>query len=261
MKVLVTRPAAQARQWVEQLRARGVDAVALPLIGITSADDVEAVRAAWHQLHGYRAVVFVSPNAAEHFFAVRPEGAQWPDTVLAATPGPGTDGALQSAGVPAANRCRPAEDAPQFDSESLWVELGRHSWQGARVLIVRGEGGRNWLADQLTSAGAEVRFLSAYRRRPPQLDAEQERLLHAAVVDAPQQHLWFFSSSEAIDHLEACCTARALPTRWADSRALATHPRIAERARALGCQAVIEVRPALDAVVAGIDRSIQSFAL
>ena len=41
MKVLVTRPATQAAEWVVQLKAKGIDAAALPLIGISPATVLE----------------------------------------------------------------------------------------------------------------------------------------------------------------------------------------------------------------------------
>jgi len=46
MRIIVTRPAAQAAAWVRSLAARGVDAVALPLIEIAPPADVNAVAAA-----------------------------------------------------------------------------------------------------------------------------------------------------------------------------------------------------------------------
>ncbi|WP_435870071.1 uroporphyrinogen-III synthase [Eleftheria terrae] len=255
----MTRPAAQAVEWVERLRGRGWQAEALPLIGIAGAPDPQAVQAAWARLHGCRAVVFVSPNAADRFFAARPPDQAWPAGVLAATPGPGTDAALHAAGVPPELRVQPAPDAAQFDSESLWQQLRGRDWTGGRVLIVRGDGGREWLAERLREAGAEVDFVCAYRREAPRLDAAQDRLLRAAIAE-PHRHLWFFSSSEAVDHLQACCQERGLQPAWHDSHALATHPRIAARAAALGCGQVVEVQPSLEAVSAGIERSIQSLA-
>ncbi|MGD9834490.1 MAG: uroporphyrinogen-III synthase, partial [Piscinibacter sp.] len=60
MKVLVTRPAAQAAEWVAGLRERGIDAAALPLIGIHPPADTAPVRAAWAALAGHRMAMFVS---------------------------------------------------------------------------------------------------------------------------------------------------------------------------------------------------------
>jgi uroporphyrinogen-III synthase len=250
MRVIVTRPAAQAADWVRHLRAELIDAVALPLIGVAPAADAVAVENAWATLATQRLVVFVSPNAVEHFFARRPTGARWPADVLAGSPGPGTTRALLDRGVPAVQTVAPAADAAQFDSEALWQQLAAHDWQGAGVLIVRGDGGRDWLADTLRARGAQVALLAAYRREAPVFDAMQRALL-AAALHEPASHLWYFSSSEAIDHLERLASASD-SSRWTEARALATHPRIAERARQLGIARVTECRPPLEAVVACI---------
>lgn len=250
MQVLVTRPQAQAAAWVARLAERGIAASALPLIDIAPPADPAAVEAAWRSLDACRLVVFVSPNAAGCFFAHRPQGQvqqAWPDGLPAAAVGPGTAQVLRDCGVPAAAVVEPDADAAQFDSEALWLRLRHRDWSGARVLIVRGDGGRAWLADTLARHGAQVRFVSAYRRMPPRFDDAQRRLLDAALVQ-PARHLWFFSSSEAIDHLAAACPGAA----WQGAWALATHPRIAERARQQGFGHVHACRPTLDAVVACI---------
>jgi len=167
--------------------------------------------------------------------------------VLAASPGPGTSAALQRLGVPASAIVQPAPDAPQFDSEALWQAIAHRPWAGARVLIVRGTSGRDWFAARLGEHGASVHWVAAYRRSAPRLDAASSAVLAAALAD-PGRHLWFFSSSEAIDHLAALSPE----TCWAEAGALATHPRIAERARRMGFGRVTEARPSLAAVAACI---------
>ena len=248
MRILVTRPASQAADWVIDLRARRLDAVALPLIGIEAVADAGGLITAWHELAQQRLVTFVSPNAAHHFFAHRPEGAAWPAAVLAGSPGPGTTRALIGLGVPALLIVEPAADAAQFDSESLWAQLQPHAWRDARVLVVRGDGGRDWLADRLRQAGAQVAHLAAYRRTVPRLGDAEQALLGAAIA-APHSHLWLLSSSEAIDNLALIAPAGS---EWGQARAIATHPRIASRARQLGFASVAEARPSLDVVVACI---------
>ncbi|MDQ3273162.1 MAG: uroporphyrinogen-III synthase, partial [Pseudomonadota bacterium] len=57
--------------------------------------------------------------------------------------------------------------------------------------------------------------------------------------------VWLFSSSEAVGHLP--------PGDWSQGRALATHPRIAEAARAAGWGVVVESRPTLADIVASIE--------
>lgn len=248
MRVIVTRPAAQAVGWVDRLRAAGHDAVALPLIEIADAADPAPVRAAWSRLDELRLVVFVSPNAAERFMAARPEGRDWPAGTRAGSTGPGTSQSLLDRGVPAASLVEPAADAPQFDSEALWARLAGDDWQGARVLIVRGDGGREWLAETLGARGAVVEHLAAYRRCRPVMDGAQRAVLAQALSD-PDAHVWLFSSSEAIDNLEALAGPGA---DWTRSRAVATHERIAGRAQRLGFLQVALARPSLAAVSACI---------
>lgn len=254
-RVLVTRPPAQARAWVEALRARGVDAAALPLIDTAAAADPAPVDAAWSELARWAALVFVSPNAVTQFFARRPAGAAWPDQLIAAAPGPGTAAELRTHGIRPRSLIEPAAGAARFDSETLWEQMQRHDWRGRRVLIVRGESGRDWLAGRLAAAGATVDLLAAYRRGPAALDAARRALALAALA-YPARHLWFFSSSESVQQLTASelLDAPALCAALRRSVALATHPRIAQTARAAGFGRVLEARPELNDVV----RCIQS---
>ena len=240
--LIVTRPAAQAADWVRQLAALGLQARALPLLGIEAVDDQASLRAAWQALPGCKLVVFVSPNAVQHFFAAAPAGA-WPLAVLAGSTGPGTTRALRQAGVPAEQIIEPAAEAAQFDTEALWSRLQVMAWTAARVMVVRGENGRDWLADVLRSRGAEVDFIAAYRRTPPQLDPAGRALL-ADACSQPAQHLWLFSSSEAV----ACLRALAPAADWSQSRALASHPRIVQAARDLGFGWVQLTAPTVQAV-------------
>lgn len=248
LRVLVTRPARQAADWVERLRDAGIDAVALPLIAIDAAPDIGAVQRAWADLAAMRLAVFVSPNAAECFIAARPAGATWPAATLAAAVGPGTSRVLRDFGLGEDRIVEPQADSPQFDSEALWQRLRALDWRGSKVLIVRGDGGREWLADTLRAHGAEVGAVCAYRRSLPRFDPAQRGLLAAARA-APHAHLWFFSSSEAIDNLDAIAGPRA---DWTRACALATHPRIAARAQRSGFGNVVPSRPDLDAVRACI---------
>jgi uroporphyrinogen-III synthase len=244
-RVLVTRPAAQAKTWVERLRERGIDAEALPLIEIAAPADSAPLRSAWAGLASARLVVFVSANAVLHFFAARPATLSWPEGVEAGAPGNGTAEALRAAGVADASIVTPPADAAQFDSESLWARLRGRDWRGARVLVVRGDGGRDWLAERLVGAGAQVDAVSAYRRLAPVFAGADRDRLDAAVVAAAGV-VWLFSSSEAIANLERAVGAGV----WGAARAVATHPRIAARARSVGFGVVAEAGPGLDAVIA-----------
>jgi uroporphyrinogen-III synthase len=245
MRVLVTRPQPQADDWVARLRAEQVDAQALPLLEIGEPADAGPVHAAWQSLADEALVVFVSPNAVARFFALKPAGAAWPIGTHAGATGPGTSAALVAVGVPASAIVEPPADAGQFDSEALWACLAPlRDWRGARVLIVRGEGGRDWLAGTLQAQGADLRFVEAYRRVAPRLDAARQALLADAVAH-PVDHLWLFSSSEAVEHLRGLAPG----ADWRGAKAFASHPRIAATARTLGFGHVVQVGPAFSAVL------------
>lgn len=246
--LLLTRPRPQAPAWLAKLAALGVPARALPLMEIAPpADGGAAAREAWALLSQARLAMFVSPNAVAGFFAQRPVGASWPAGTLAATVGPGSAQALLEAGVPAAQLLQPPADAASLDSEHLWPLLAGEDWQGRLALILRGEGGREWLAERLRERGARLQALSVYRRGCPQLDAAEQALLAQALA-RPEAHVWLFSSAEAITHL-AALAERARPDQdWSAVRAIATHPRIAERAQALGLRHVVLARPEAGAV-------------
>jgi uroporphyrinogen-III synthase len=257
MPLIVTRPQPQADRWVAQLRAAGIDAVALPLLRIEPLAEAGPVREAWQALAQTALVAFVSPNAVECFFASKPAGVHWPATTWAGSTGPGTSQALRDHGVPAAALVEPPAAEGRFDSEALWQQLQPlREWEGARVRIVRGEGGRDWLADTLRAQRAQLEFVEAYRRAPPQWSAAEQRVLDAAVAE-PQRQVWHFSSSQAIGHLQrlapAACNAQAL--------AFATHERIAARARAAGFDGASLLAPGVEPLVRALraqQRCIQS---
>jgi uroporphyrinogen-III synthase len=243
--VLVTRPAAQAEDWVERLRTHGVDARALPLLAIEPLPDASELRAAWSTLDRLALVMFVSPNAVAAFFSARPTEAPWPAHLRAGVTGPGSAHALAAAGV-APDRCV-APLAPPFDSAALWAPLRGEDWRAREVLIVRGDGGRDEFADRLRAAGATVRFVQAYARTAPRWSAA-ERALAGTAVSAPARHVWLLSSGEALDHLRDLLPAAA----WTAACAIASHPRIAERARGLGFGRVIDAPPTVDALLRAI---------
>lgn len=228
-RVIVTRPREQAQAWLPALRAAGFDAQALPLIEIGPTPDATAVRQAWGRVPQCALVMFVSAHAVQQFFGAAPVGtARWPAGTWAGSTGAGTRAALLAAGVPPGCIVEPPPGA-RADSEGLWQALQSREWRGAQVLVVRGEQGRDWLAETLTTAGASVCFVAAYARRSPALQAGERTLLEAACAQ-PAAHAWVFSSAESVQHLRALAPEAA----WGASGAVATHPRIAQAVREAG---------------------------
>ncbi|CAJ0699608.1 hypothetical protein LMG19089_02384 [Ralstonia edaphis] len=236
--VVVTRPRAQAPMLVAALERHGLRTHQFPLLDIAPTPNLDDLRAALSDPSRYALVVFVSPNAVQQAFAAMPEGFRWPQEVPVAVVGPASAQALATHGVapPAHRVIKPdthADDARQ-DSEALYARLDVPSLSGREVLIVRGNGGREWLADQLREAGASVRTVEAYRRSVPVPDAAAWLALRA-VLSA--RHAWTLTSSEAVRNLDELARANLSPAdldTLHGAPCFASHARIVEQAESLG---------------------------
>ena len=262
MRLVVTRVQPQAQQWVQALCDHGHDALALPLIETRGLPDASRLRRGWAQLARYKAVRKVSAHAVQHFFQEKPalapisKGFEATKTRAWGT-GPGTRNALLAQGFPLQLLDTPALEAGQFDSETLWQLVKTQIQTGTRVLIVRGDTpgsdeaapqgvGRDWLAQRLAAAGAQVDFVVAYLRGAPKWDAQQLALASAAAQDGS---VWVLSSAEALTNLRGL-----LPDQgWSTARAVATHMRIADAARLLGFGQVALASPTLPSVLASLE--------
>ena len=261
MRVIITRPQAEAAPWLKALEAAGYTSWSLPLIDIRPAANVSAVASAWNRLSEFDAAMFVSRNAVHYFFESNQPlalvfSAQAAIKTRAFVTGPGSYGALQRVGAEPAWVDAPDFHAGQFDSEALWAVVRARVVPGYRVLIVRGitvdegagdEGsGRDWFARRVQEAGGTVEFVVSYERQRPQWDAATVAQAQAAASDGT---VWVFSSSEAIRNLQQCCPDQ----RWAQAHAVVTHPRIGEAARQAGFGRVRESKPLLPALMASIE--------
>jgi uroporphyrinogen-III synthase len=254
-RLIVTRPLREAQQWARDLADQGFEVLALPLItiGPPGEAEVESLRQAWLHLADYAAVMFVSANAVDYFFiSNRPLAPVFSAQAAIKTRvwgvGPGTARALLRAGVKPECLDVPSLASAQFDSEALWQLVGHQISPGQRVLIVRGSdatgarAGRDWLAERVRQAGGLVDFVVAYQRSAPTFDPVEAATARQAAVDGS---VWLFSSSEGIANLLANLPGQS----WSAARALATHPRIAQAARAAGFGRVDQSRPSLADVV------------
>ena len=267
LRALITRPGQEADAWVAQIQQRGMEALALPLIEIVPVADPSPLVQAWNHIGTYDALMFVSSNAASHFFAARPT--QYDQLWTAGGPaprawvtGPGSRAAVLAQGVPSSQIDMPAPTAQSLDSEALWLQVQPQIHAGTRILIVRGDKaseaadapasvsaqgqGRDWLAVQLHARGALVDYVVAYARRPP-LWTPQQRA--TALQSLHRRDVWVWSSSEALGNLLAAFPGQ----NWAQAKAVATHARIAQAARLAGFGKVALARPGLAALCASIE--------
>ncbi|BBU26900.1 fused uroporphyrinogen-III synthase HemD/membrane protein HemX [Burkholderia sp. THE68] len=246
--IVVTRPDGQSSALLAQLASAGFDTLEFPLIDIAPVADEAPLRAALDELYlppdasgRYALVVFVSPNAIDHAFSRF--GAPWPADLPVAVVGPGSVAALARQGVnaPSHRVISPStEDAdPRFDSEALYAAIeahfGANGLAGKRVLIVRGDGGREWLAERLAEAGARVDKAAAYRRVLPEPSMQKWERIHELLAGKP--HAWLLTSSEGVRNLAELAHEHLTADEIVLLRRtplVCPHPRIAEAARGAG---------------------------
>jgi uroporphyrinogen-III synthase len=246
-QVVITRPRAQAEPLARAVAALGRDAVVLPLLDIEPLTDQSMLKAALARLPDYALVAFVSPNAIDAAFA---HIDAWPESVAIAVLGEGSRAALVQHGVHATVFSPAQGDAS--DSEHLLQAIPLARLASQRVLIVRGESGRELMAEGFAAAGAEVATVAAYRRAVPALTAPLAQQLRALLA-APND--WIITSSEALRGLAE--RVRELDpvagvAKLQQQHLIVPHARIAETARSLGLDRVTLAGPGDAGVLAAL---------
>jgi uroporphyrinogen-III synthase len=163
----VTRPAAQAEPFCAMLAAAGARVSRFPVIEIQGPNDPGRLGAVLDALSDFDIAVFVSANAVQRVLPAALARGAWPAQLRVAAIGARTALELQDHG-------RAADIVPgsRFDSEALLQEPALQDLTGRKVVIFRGDGGREHLAETLQERGAEVTYAEAYRRAIPDLDPE-----------------------------------------------------------------------------------------
>ena len=163
--MLVTRPVHQSGHLIELIEQRGWRAIQFPAIEILPAIHSGRVEILLQRLYCFDTLIFISANAVN--FALQANGGKidlFKNHRIAAVGG-ATAKALEAAGL--AVTWTPAAG---FNSEALLEMPAFKEVKGRSVMIVRGEGGRETLADTLRARGAIVEYLEVYRRVKPECD-------------------------------------------------------------------------------------------
>lgn len=228
--VLVTRPAAQAAGIATLIEAAGGTPVLFPTIEIVEPEDPARLAAVITRLAEFDIAIFISANAVQHgAAAMRRHWPHLPGNLALVAVGPASARALAQQGLGGA--VVPADGA---DSEALLELPLLTDVAGKRIVIFRGQGGRELLAETLRARGAQVEYAECYRRALPRVDP-------AALLARWQRgdiDIVLATSREALENLRALlgpageALLRATPCIVASER-------IAEVARAFGMHAVM----------------------
>ncbi|PKO87357.1 MAG: uroporphyrinogen III synthase [Betaproteobacteria bacterium HGW-Betaproteobacteria-10] len=242
--IVVTRPRAQAAPLAEAITAAGGMPLIFPLLEISPASDPEPLAQAVSRLTDYALAIFISPNAVDYALPPILAHHPWPAGLRSAAVGQGTVKALVAFGV--TDCVAPSE---RFDSEALLAlpALAADKMSGRRVVIFRGDGGRELLAETLRQRGAVVDCITCYQRSGPTagvlplLAAWRAQRLDALTVSSSEGLRYLFDLLDAEGRQFLQKTPIFVP-----------HARIAENARALGLNNILLTGPADAGILAGL---------
>lgn len=236
--ILVTRPREQAQALVERLHAVGARPIMFPAIEIAPPQDTDRLQQTLNGLAEFDWLIFISPTAVSRFFLALGERSL-PSSLHVAAVGEGSARALQDKGVDGI-----VHPEGKADSEALLALSAMQAMAGKKVLIVRGEGGRELLAETLRARGALVEYAECYRRLCPAADTAQLMDEFARNgVDAVTA-----TSGEVVRNLFTLLgqagegPLRGMP--W-----FVPHERIAEAARKLGVREIFITPPGDDGLL------------
>jgi len=232
---VLTRPEGRNDRLAARLNLAGIETLSLPALSLRP---MQSAQFKTPLPRDYDLIVFVSGSAVRYYLdqlACAPESEPvWPESTLLATVGQASARPLyQARGVIHRNIVHPRLPDQQQDSEALWSILQPLAHQFKRVLIVRGETGRDWLGRQLEQAGACVHRLGVYRREPAIWSSAQTRLLKER-LEQGGPIVCLLTSSEGVAAVNANIEAHGLGTLWERVRFVVIHARVARRLQSIG---------------------------
>ena len=228
--VLVTRPEDQQQNLVELIESEGGEAIRFPTIEIAPTEHQEELQATLQHLDEFNIAVFISPNAAQFVFeSLSKLNLRLPDSLLLACVGKGCARAVEEKGY-----TLHAMPVSGIGSEGLLQHELMQLVEDKRVVIFRGNGGRELLADRLRERGARVEYCECYRRKMPDADTtplvKQWRNGGIQVVT--------ITSTQALKNLQSMIGDEAVHLLQ-DTPLVALSERIADVASDLGCKEVL----------------------
>jgi uroporphyrinogen III methyltransferase/synthase len=175
MKILITRPRAQADAFASGLLAAGFEPYFFPVIEIRPIVDNIALECAISRLSRYDWLVFTSVNAVEVVCEQmdRLQVGSLPSNLQVAAIGPRTAQALR------AHAIEPCFVPDEYVAEAILPGLGELN--GRWVLLPRAEIARKVLPEAISLAGGVVHEIAVYQTLPAKVDLQGLRALKAGV--------------------------------------------------------------------------------
>lgn len=240
--IVVTRPVHQARELAALIRAAGGNPILFPVLEIRDVEDLKPLLGLIERLDEFDLAIFISSNAVTRAMNLITARRALPAKLALVAIGRGSVKELGRFGATGV-----ISPARRFDSEALLELPALQDVSGKRVVIFRGDGGRELLGDTLQARGALVEYAECYRRGTPDLDAAP--LLKAWARN--ELHAITVTSSEGLHNLIEMIGSLGR-TRLRKTPLFAPHARIAEVARGLGLATVIVTEAGDEGLIAGL---------
>ena len=226
---LITRPSEQAHALERLVREAGGEPVCVPAIEILPLADPAPFHALAARLAEFDLAIIVSRNAVRRALGLI--GAKpWPDALNVAAVGQGSREELQQRGF--ASVIAPTA---QSDSEALLALPALAAVRDRRIVIFRGEGGRELLGQELAARGASVEHAVCYRLVAP--EGSSMRSAWARGMDAVT-----VSSAEGLANLIAMLGEGAV-RQLSQIPLFVPHQRVAGETQRRGLQRAIVAGP------------------
>ncbi len=192
-RIVVTRAAAQAQDFIELLTEQGAEVVSFPTLEIVPPPSFAALDAAIDQIESYNTLIFTSVNGVS-FFRRRLRDLKKDIRLLKGINicaiGPGTAKTIEDWDL------RVDLIPDEFKAEGLLEKLKLLGVQGKRFLIPRALEAREILPDELRQMGGEVDVVPAYQAKRPEYSNEDiESFLNRGNID-----MLTFASASTLRH-------------------------------------------------------------
>ncbi|HSG41709.1 MAG TPA: uroporphyrinogen-III synthase [Anaerolineales bacterium] len=172
MKVLITRPRAQADVFAEKLRSVGIEPVLFPVIEIHPVENNTALENAIVNIQKYDWVVFTSVNAVDVFLQMVGGKHASPLHKIAAV-GPKTAEALRKRDI------EPDFIPDEYVSEVIMAGFG--DVKGKWILLPRAEIARKELPEAIVKAGGIPHEITVYQTLPAKVSKDELNTLKSGV--------------------------------------------------------------------------------
>ena len=175
MKILITRPRAQADSFAAGLSAAGFEPYFFPVIEIRPILENAELESALKRLNRYDWLVFTSVNGVAAVFDQmdRLQMRALPESVKVAAIGPKTAGALRARAI------EPNFVPDEYVAEAILPGLGE--LRGRWVLLLRAEIARQALPQAISQVGGVAHEIAVYRTLPAKADMQGLAALRAGV--------------------------------------------------------------------------------